>query len=248
MKQRALQPLSKKHYSNIIVISKNGNPLSTISEKRANWYLKKNLAVEVPAPTPYPKAIKINFDHNCETNPRQFDLLIVNDQCAICGKTEDLTLHHIIPYVLRKHFPSESKCYSREWCVLLCVDCHGIAELKTQPLYKRKFPAGIKNRNTNIILQEIKDSGNIHKVKAERLKWLLEKSDYKSIEEIPPLSVSRKEKHEYVSKMHKEAISKWAKDFIDKHDGIKGVKKYFGNIFLSLNPKFLPDEHIKEFS
>lgn len=238
--------LKNKYYSNVIILSRNGMPLSTVSTKKANWYLTRNLASEVTPPEPYPRAIQLNFAHKAEANPSPCDLLVSEDKCVMCGVTELLSLHHVVPHVIRRYFPPEHKDHAREWCVLLCTKCHQFVEEVTQPLYKKNFPQQKKNMDTtNAQLQVIKREGNIYKIPQEKLKEFFDKSDYKSIEEIPEAPViSRKEHHQILSCTHLKAIELWANNFIAGNGGIDGVKKYFSEIFMSLNPKYVPEGYL----
>lgn len=46
------------------------------------------------------------------------------NQCVVCGKTEFLTKHHIVPYCYRKHLPENIKSHASYDVVILCMDCH----------------------------------------------------------------------------------------------------------------------------
>lgn len=239
--------LKSKYYSNVVILSRNGLPLSTVSTKKAKWYLLRNLASEViPPPAPYPRAIQLNFAHKAESDPSPCDLLVSEDKCVMCGATTMLSLHHVVPHVIRRHFPPEHKDHAREWCVLLCTKCHQFVEEVTQPLYKKQFPQQKKNKdNINFSLQVIKAKGNIRKIPREKLNMFLNQSDYKSVDDIPDRqTISRKEHHQILSNTHLKSIEVWANDFIVKHGGIEGVKKYFSEIFLSLNPKYVPEGYL----
>ena len=233
-------------YSNVIIISNGGNLLATISDRKANWYLKKGLAIETLPPIGYPRAIKLKFEADVNRTPKPFEINVNENKCVICGKENKLTRHHVIPWVIRKHFPLQHKQYARQWCVLLCVECHENVELFTQPLYKEKFPQGTEiKRNTNIALQMIKHNGHLDKLSTEKFANLLEHSTYKSVEEIPPYK--NKNKNEFrktLSIQHKLEIKKWALKFIHEHDDIKGTKTYFRELFLTMNPKYLPEGYL----
>jgi hypothetical protein len=242
--------LKRSHYSNIIILSIDGKPLSTISTKKARWYLKKGLAKMLKkAPHPYSQAIQLKFQDKSDGNPEKVDLCICDNKCVVCGRKTlgKLSLHHVIPYVLRKHFPVKYKIHSREWCVLLCLDCHDNAERLTQPLYMQDFPQAPRMtlERTNGTLQLIKDKGNIHRLSPHKLKFLLKNSSYKNVDEIPSFTkCNQKDIHTKISNAHHKEIKRWAKNFVKKHGGIKGTKKYFSEIFLQMNPKYLPDGYI----
>lgn len=237
-------------YHNVLIVGKNGEPLSTVSTRKANWYVNRKLAEDIIPPKPYPRAIQLNFTHKAKDAPEAWDLHIGNDQCVLCGDTIKLSLHHIVPHVIRRHFPDEHKKHSREWCVLLCTKCHDKVELVSQPVYKKEFPhRGRDDKSANLTVQIIKANGNIDKIPAEKLKLLLSWSDYKTVEEIPPYeTVNRRDHFHELSVSHREAIKQWALKFVDDHGGIDGTKKYFLELFMTFKPKYLPtwfDELLK---
>lgn len=240
------QVLTRTFYSNVVIISKDGKLLSTISDSRANWYLKKNLATEIHPPVGYSRAIRLSFKPHSDAEPQTYDLNISEDKCVLCGKFSDLTLHHVIPYVIRKYFPLTLKSKARQWCVLLCIDCHEKVETITQPIYKERFPLGGSNPCTNNTLEIIKHKKAFHKITPEKLKFLFDHSNYKTIDEIPNYTPSRrKENMAERSKQHQAKIKQWAEDFIAEHDGVDGVKKYFREMFLLFNPKYLPQGYLE---
>lgn len=211
-------------YSNIIIVTNDDKLLATISQRKANWYIRKGLATEmVPPPEGYPRAIKLTFEANVHRTPKQFEINVNANKCVICGKEDSLTRHHVIPYVIRKHFPLSQKQYSRQWCVLLCVDCHHNVEELTQPLYKQSFPSGKKFSNSNLTLQMIKFKGHLNKLSPDKLSVLLELSDYKTVEEIPLFrKKNRTQSQRERSRHHFLEIKRWAKQFIKDHGGLRG--------------------------
>lgn len=235
--------LSEPHYSNVILIGQDGKLLSTISSRKAKWYLKKNLAVEIPAPAPYSRALQINFTHNQPKEAESWDLGVNDNQCVICGCEDLLTLHHIVPRVVRRYFPVEIKGHSREWCVLLCEPCHTKVELITQPIYKVDFPDYVRQKDDwKVSLQVIKDKGNMEKIPVDKLKEMLASAGYSSIDDIPPLSPEdKKNLYALRSSSHQKTIEEWANKFIQDHDGIEGTQQYFLNLFLACKPQYLPE-------
>jgi hypothetical protein len=235
--------LSTPHYANVLLMGQEGKHLSTISYKKAKWYLSKNLAVEVPAPAPYSRALQITFQHKQKSESEKWDLVVSNNQCVICGTKDDLTLHHIVPRVIRRHFPFEVKGHSREWCALLCEPCHIHVELVSQPIYKKDFPEYSPGQeDMNMSLRVIKAKNNLHKIPPEKLKEMLARSSYKTIEEVPEFTPSdRREVHSQRSVVQKKLIEEWAHKFIAEKGGLDGVHRYFFDLFLTFKPKYLPD-------
>ena len=238
--------LSTPHYANVLLIGQDGKHLSTISSKKAKWYLRKNLAVEVPAPEPYARALQINFTHKQVGDAEKWDLEVSDNCCVMCGTTQELTLHHIVPRVIRRYFPFEVKSHAREWCVLLCEDCHIKVEAVSQPIYKVKFPySSPKDEHMDMALQVIKHKGNLDKVPAEKLKRMLAESSYATAADIPDLDTdSNRSLTRFMgtrrSNIQQQLIEAWAKEFIQEHGGIDGTHQYFYDLFMTFNPQHLP--------
>lgn len=125
-----------EHYSNILLMTKDDLPLTTISYKKYIWYLKKNLAYEVPVTKgmSYTKILKLNFVPKAISDNKTLTSVKEN-KCVISGRTDELTVHHVIPYVVKKYFPLEEKEHTNQWCVLLTEEIHRNIELKTRPSY-----------------------------------------------------------------------------------------------------------------
>lgn len=234
---------STPHYANVLLMGQDGKHLSTISYKKAKWYLVKNLAVEVTPPSPYPKALQITFQHKQKAEAEKWDLNISNNQCVMCGTKEELTLHHIVPRVIRRYLPFEVKGHSREWCVLLCEPCHNHVELVSQPIYKKDFPKySACTDDMDMSLRVIKSKCNLHRIPSQKLQQMLSLSSYKSIEEVPELtSADKRMNHSYRSVAQLRLIEEWAHKFVEEQGGVKGVHRYFFNLFLTFKPKHLPD-------
>lgn len=128
------QVLSGQYYSNVLLVSNKLAPLTTIAEKRATWYIERNLAEDIEESIrlerfpKYSRVVKLKFTAKLEDKLDPFYHQIIETQCVVCGKREGLTLHHVVPSVVRKGFPDEHKNHSHGWCVLLCEDHHNEAD------------------------------------------------------------------------------------------------------------------------
>lgn len=242
---------ASQYYSNILVLSKDGQQLATISSKRAKWYLNKNLATEIlPSPSPYPRTIQLNFAHKTPAASRKgIDTLVCDTHCVMCGKTTELTLHHVIPHVIKRYFPINEKEHTREWCVLLCEKCHVDIENKTQFRYRQDFPKTplyMSEKDVDMYkLQKLKHYGHTDTIPPDRLKALIANAGVTSLDEISPFyKITRRNKHKNTKILHRDAIKIWALNFIESKGGILGVKQFFKDMFLSFEPKFLPKEFL----
>jgi hypothetical protein len=100
-------------------------------------------------------------------------------------------------------------------------------------------------RTADTTLQIVKGNGTLAKIPPDKLKVLLSRSTYKTVDEIPPYNnVDKNIFNEKLSHNHRECIKKWAKKFIKDNGGVKGVKALFRNIFLTMNPKYLPEHYL----
>ena len=121
-------------YSNIQLFSPDGLLMCRISERRANWYLERDLAEVI---TEDPLAIKLTFEPNGLGNHGDpFYTEERKTQCVVCGEEEALTKHHCVPYCFRRHFPLEHKSRLSHDVLMMCVPCH---EKYEQFAHKRKL-------------------------------------------------------------------------------------------------------------
>lgn len=118
----ATNHLNRPHYDNAVLVHPSGRLMTTISLDKVEWYLSRGLGdlVEVPG---YSKAIKLRFEPKGNDNDAT-DLITMGNHCAVCGKTETLSLHHVTPYSVKRHFPLKDKEHSRRLCLLLCEEHH----------------------------------------------------------------------------------------------------------------------------
>jgi len=116
--------MAKKIYDNITMLAPDGQPLCRVGQKRANWYLNRNLADIV---CQNPLTIKLNFEPAKRSRPDEmFYVTHKKNVCVVCEHSvlEDLTKHHIVPYCFRQHFPDRYKSRNHHDVVILCEKCH----------------------------------------------------------------------------------------------------------------------------
>lgn len=242
-----LQVKKSKHYSNILMLSKEGVALATISKKRADWYLNRNLAKEIDPYDQYNRVIQLRFEPK-HISTSDIQTQILENKCVVCGTKEDLTLHHVVPSVIRKYFPKQDKSRQHTWCVLVCLKHHEKAEQKNS-LVTKDF---IKNRNKILestlsykkikaarILKSVLAQAIIDKVPSDVIKRSLKRLKLDSIEEIEKVDMDSlvKEYKEKTKIVRRQTVLQFIKD----KGGIDNVKKIFRDLFLSLNPEHLPE-------
>ena len=116
---------AKPLYENCKLFAPDGSLLCTCSKSKIKWYLKKNLAVDVPQPEGEPPAAKLLFvPAGKPADATDFYCQEKVNQCCCCARTEKLVRKNIIPKEYRRHFPKEYKDRQSHDVVLLCVQCH----------------------------------------------------------------------------------------------------------------------------
>jgi len=118
----ATNHLSRPHYSNAIMLSREGRPMTTIGDDRVQWYVSRGLAKLVDHPG-YAKAIQLTFEHKGDGGDAG-DLIPMPNRCVVCGSDRELSLHHTVPHSIKRHYPLRDKEHTRRQCVLLCETHH----------------------------------------------------------------------------------------------------------------------------
>ena len=144
--------MKKPMYDNIEMYDPDGVMLCTIGKKKANWYVnKKKLAIwKVPS-----KSIQLSFtpkskktvneddhsSHEQEEDQEQQHVLKSKSEssilyntshkkniCVACGVSDGLMRHYVVPYSYRRLLPTKFKSHLPHDVVLLCLDCHLVAD------------------------------------------------------------------------------------------------------------------------
>jgi hypothetical protein len=112
----------RKIYGNCQVLSPEGHLMFRCESKKANWYLKRDLAQIVNLD---PLTIKLNFEPNGLGNHNKgYGLSEMANLCVVCGSEEFLTRHHVVPICYRKYFPIEKKSHNFHDVLSVCAVCH----------------------------------------------------------------------------------------------------------------------------
>ena len=112
----------RKIYGNCQVLSPEGHLMFRCESKKANWYLKRDLAQIVNLD---PLTIKLNFEPNGLGNHNKgYGLSEMANLCVVCGSEEFLTRHHVVPICYRRFFPIEKKSHNFHDVLSVCADCH----------------------------------------------------------------------------------------------------------------------------
>lgn len=110
----------------------NGHHMFTCGEKKANWYLDRDLAKVIGD-----GEIQFLFEPrgNGYENNEGFGRSVREMKCVVSGEKDNLQRHHIVPYCYRRYFPKEFKSKNHHDVVLINHDIHGEYE-KTAHEYK----------------------------------------------------------------------------------------------------------------
>lgn len=136
-------------YGNYLVLSDTGAEMFRCLQKKADWYLSRNLAKVV---SENPPIVQLTFKPKKEGwNGDSYYLSPKFNRCVQCGKEdlETLTRHHIVPFFYRKFMPLEVKESSPIDIVPLCCEHHADYELKADELkceLSKKYNAPIHNK------------------------------------------------------------------------------------------------------
>jgi len=122
-----------------------GRHMFTCGEKKAQWYLDRNLAVLYGK-----KKIKLTFipKGNGFEDDEEFGRGIREARCVVGGVEEGLQRHHIVPYCYRTYFPEAFKSKNHHDVVLINHQIHGEYE-QLANLFKDDIAAafGVKTIN-----------------------------------------------------------------------------------------------------
>jgi hypothetical protein len=234
-----LIPKERKIYGNWQVKSPDGILMFRCDEKKAMWYVNRDLGEIIHN---NPKIVKLKFQPNGLGNHhKKYGLVEMQNKCVVCGTDEYLTRHHVVPHCYRKFFPMEIKSHNFHDVLSLCIDCHEkyerkatnfksqIAEIYDAPingdlldnkefLRVRKLASCLLNNSEKMpkkrvfeVKNEIKKYFNLKKIHRKRLINLIN---------IQFKVINRTHGEIVVSKIDNiyEFMSSWRKHFIENND------------------------------
>lgn len=116
-------------FDNCIIQAPDGVNLSRCGIKKVRWYIQNGLADIV---SENPTTIRLRFEPSGRSGLK--DPLMMAGKpniCVVCGTTEKLTRHHIIPYSFVKHMKIEYKVDIIRDIYPCCESCHHEYEKKS---------------------------------------------------------------------------------------------------------------------
>lgn len=118
-----LKYLKDLPYDNYKVLNPAGDLICICELKKADWYLKRRLATSVGLRT-----IQLNFSPaGVGHRGSKLELYYLSEKynhCVVCGSKSQLSKHHIIPRMYKRHFPERFKSHNSYDVVVLCLSCH----------------------------------------------------------------------------------------------------------------------------
>ncbi|XP_047358528.1 exonuclease 3'-5' domain-containing protein 2 isoform X1 [Vespa velutina] len=117
-------PIRKKPlYHNCYLQAPDGDILCTCDRKKAEWYIKKNLA-DVVEEQPFTVRLKFEPSGRALGEVGQYYTQIKINQCVVCGASENFIRKNVVPREYRKYFPLVMKAHQSHDVLLLCPTCH----------------------------------------------------------------------------------------------------------------------------
>lgn len=237
--------LKRNLYENCCVRNTQGVVIFYCSLKRANWYLKKNLAIILNKD---PLDIQLNFETKGQGNlGDDFYLQHRKNICTVCGTDKELTRHHIIPICYRRHMQAEVKDHSFHDILLLCYTCHNTYEryadsfkLELSKEYDAPLNGIYDNREFNNLMSVRADANclikywdvvpdNRKNILIDRIKKVL------NTDEIDLQTLSQINIEKFKVKTHGNIV-------VERLTNIQNFLQRWRKHFIeSMNPKFLPE-------
>lgn len=174
-------------YENIEMYAPDGETmLCTIGTKKANWYVRKKLAVWRDIPDCHKSILLLfepknskkrketrgggNEEMGNDEKLREYNCTHKLNICVSCGakdasesdgdESAGLMRHYVVPYAYRKLFPTKFKTHLPHDVVLLCLDCHVEAEqaakIQKTDVYEKLYRRDPSTRLAVVVDQDLK--------------------------------------------------------------------------------------------
>lgn len=107
-------------YESYSMLHPDGTVMCHCNEKRAKWYVKRDLATWIDD-----KTFQLKFEpngHGKADSP--YYNQDMDNRCVVCGETEGLNRHHVFPYVFRSRLPVKYKESNHHDILPICIECH----------------------------------------------------------------------------------------------------------------------------
>ncbi|XP_059049171.1 exonuclease 3'-5' domain-containing protein 2 [Achroia grisella] len=114
---------TKPLYHNCFLQAPDGELLCTCDNKKALWYVQKQLADVV---TEEPLTVRLRFEPAGRSvgEVGRYYQLTKENKCVVCGNNNSYIRKNVVPREYRKYFPDIMKDHSSHDVLLLCAPCH----------------------------------------------------------------------------------------------------------------------------
>jgi hypothetical protein len=114
---------NQRLYGNWVMLAPDGTELCLCNERKFKWYTSRGLAQQLGDSKQFQLTFWPKGKGHAESNPEYY-LGEKKNVCVVCGTSENLTKHHVVPSFYRKHFPHEFKSRASHDLVLICIKDH----------------------------------------------------------------------------------------------------------------------------
>ncbi|ORY77396.1 hypothetical protein BCR37DRAFT_155184 [Protomyces lactucae-debilis] len=168
-----LQTRAGKLYSNHCIYAPSGALLFRCSDKKLQWYIDRNLAIETTsAPLDASRSATLTFEPKGPGRAREGDewyLATQQDRCVVCGSTAGLILLHIVPAQYRNALPLRYKSHSNHDILPFCTACTVRYEghvLAMRRMLEKRYNAPLHGRG----IQKVQDATRVKSAAAALLR------------------------------------------------------------------------------
>lgn len=128
-------------FDNCLILTPEGVPTGRCEKRRVDWYLERGLAEKV---ADNPITIKLKFTPKGNRGMKDpWTLAAKPNHCVVCGVTENLNRHHVVPWSFLRHMPDSHKKHNSHDVLPTCTECHTRYEEESQK--KRRYFSELYN-------------------------------------------------------------------------------------------------------
>lgn len=104
LKERKIASRKKPLYTNSFLEANDGELLCTIDEKKAMWYVNKELG-EIVKQNPLTVRLKFEPAGRAVGQTGKYYQMEKENKCVVCGESEKYNRKNVVPREYRKYFP-----------------------------------------------------------------------------------------------------------------------------------------------
>lgn len=150
----AKKSVTKNIYEFIKMENPDGQFMCYSSHRRAEWYISRGLAEWVEGQE---NTFRLNFEPqgNGKADVPYYSEKVEN-RCVCCGTFENMTRHHVFPYMFKSRLPVQYKSRSNYDILPVCSSCHENYERQADLVKRDLENQVVSELDLNIDKQEIK--------------------------------------------------------------------------------------------